>query len=76
MKIWDCKIGEVPEELLVDGADHPMRVAVAESYRKLTGQEPNFIFSGWGAKLSEAEEAVVGEYDPPLRNERPQNESR
>jgi len=58
MKIWECKIGEVDESALPRPADIPMRQAVEEAYRKLTGQEPDFIFSGWGAELTEGERAA------------------
>lgn len=56
VKVWECKIGwgDVSGE-----ADVPMRRAVAEAFRQLTGHEPQFIFSGWGGRLSEAELAVV-----------------
>ena len=63
-KIWTCKIGEVEPSLLPDGADHPMRVAVCSAYELLTGQEPEFLFSGWGGSLTEAERAVVEERMP------------
>ena len=56
-RTWYCKIGE--GYLRVDGADRPMREAVAAAYRELTGEEPDFIFSGWGAELTESERAVV-----------------
>ena len=59
MKIWSCKIGEVNESLLPSGADGPMRDAVAKAYREITGCDPEFIFSGWGAELTEGERAVV-----------------
>jgi len=36
-----------------------MRQAVADAYKAQTGVEPVFIFSGWGASLTEAERAVV-----------------
>lgn len=55
MKTWSCKIGEVYPGLLPDGADMPMRQAVANAYKALTGQEPEFIFSGWGAELTQEE---------------------
>ena len=61
-KIWSCKIGEcasVPE-----GADHPMRKAIERAYEEITGEKPVFIFSGWGAELTEPERAVV-ENRPP-----------
>jgi hypothetical protein len=54
-KIWYCKIGEVDNSKLKDGADLPMRIAIGAAYQKLTGEEPNFIFSGWGAELTDSE---------------------
>lgn len=55
--IWECKIGEVHSA--AGGADYLMRQAVADAYKATTGVEPVFIFSGWGASLTEAERAVV-----------------
>lgn len=59
MKIWSCKVGEVPEELVPRGADGPMRKAVEAAFKQVTGQDPEFCFSGWGAELIEGERAVV-----------------
>lgn len=56
-RIWLCKIGEVAST--PQGADYPMREAVARAFREVTGEEPTFIFSGWGAELTEGERAVV-----------------
>jgi len=64
MNIWDCKIGE--REEIPDGGDSPMRKAVAQAYRKLTGWEPNFIFSGWGGKLTVDERAALTDPDNPI----------
>jgi hypothetical protein len=62
-KIWYVKIGEIDEEDLRAAhpgpADPPMREAVEEAYRRVTGRDPDFVFSGWGAELTEAERAVV-----------------
>ncbi len=58
-KIWECKIGEADAAALPDGADSPMRQAVAAAYKQITGQECEFIFSGWGAELTEDEREVV-----------------
>lgn len=63
-KIWTCKIGEVPSAALPDGADAPMRDAVARAYAAVTGEEPLFIFSGWGGALDESERAVVERREP------------
>jgi hypothetical protein len=59
MKIWECKIGEIPDETLPDGSDAPMRQAVEAAYRELTGQESLFCFSGWGAELDKDEREFV-----------------
>lgn len=64
MKIWSCKIGEIPDDLLPDAADWPMRKAVAAAYLALTGQPNDFIFSGWGGRLTEVERAVVEDRAP------------
>lgn len=57
--IWECKIGGPHEIDLHDGPDFPMRRAVEEAYHKLTGEYPQFIFSGWGASLDKGEQEVV-----------------
>lgn len=56
-KIWYCKIGEAMP--IVDGADLSMREEISSAFKMVTGQEPDFIFSGWGAELTESERAVV-----------------
>jgi hypothetical protein len=56
-KIWKCKIGGECGELR-HGADLPMRDAIALAFKEITGREPQFIFSGWGAELTEGERAV------------------
>jgi hypothetical protein len=61
MKIWECKVGEVDAKKLPEGADGPMRDAVRKAYLDLTGEEPHFIFSGWGSKLTPYEREVVSE---------------
>lgn len=58
-KIWYCKIGEVDALPEVGGADLPMRFAVEKAYKELTGERARFLFSGWGATLTESERAVV-----------------
>lgn len=58
-KIWSCKIGEVEDESLPPGADLPMREAIRRAYVEITGHAPDFIFSGWGAELTDSERAVV-----------------
>jgi hypothetical protein len=58
--IWQCKIGETIKPL-PPGADGPMRDAIRDAYIKLTGEEPEFIFSGWSAHLEPEEQALVME---------------
>lgn len=58
-KIWECKIGEVSPDKLPDGADFPMRQAIRKAYKEITGEDPIFLFSGWGAVLTEEERRVV-----------------
>lgn len=64
MRIWECKIGEADDALLPAGCDLPMRKAVARAYKEITGQDPNFIFSGWGAELTVIERELVDETHP------------
>jgi hypothetical protein len=59
MKAWECKIGWADGSTLPEGADLPMRTAVATAYRQLTGTEPGFIFSGWGAVLTDLEREEI-----------------
>jgi len=63
MKIWDCKIGECDATDVPKGGDTPMREAVALAYRRLTGQNPRFMFTGWDGELTEIERAIVENRD-------------
>lgn len=55
--IWTCKVGErAPRDR---GADAPMRAAVEVAFEAVTGHWPDFVFSGWGGELREADRAVV-----------------
>ena len=55
--IWTCKIGYACD--LPDGADAPLRQSVQNAYKQLTGEYPEFVFSGWRAKLTPVQEALV-----------------
>lgn len=44
--------------------DQVMRSAVEEAYRELTGDDPTFVFSGWGGELNESERAVHEDREP------------
>jgi len=56
---WSCKIGPASRGDLPPGSDAPMRRAVEAAFRKLTGHDPEWTFSGWAHDLTEAERAVV-----------------
>lgn len=64
--LWSCKVGEIDrDQLPADAdADRAMRTAVEAAYRRLTGERPNFTFSGWGDQLDEPERAVVEDREP------------
>ena len=59
MTIWDCKIGTRDDVALEMGSDFPMRQAIRDAYRQLTGREPEFLFSGWGGRLTASELSVI-----------------
>ena len=58
-QIWSCKIGVVDVDILLDGADAPLRKAVEKAFIELTGKEPTFLFSGWNAELDRFEREAV-----------------
>ena len=57
--VWSCKIGTLAGLVLPDGADLPMREAVERAYKRMTGQDSKFNFSGWGGKLDKIELEVA-----------------
>ena len=59
LKVWTCKIGFAYDDELGLGADSPMRHAVWEAYRQITGHAPDVIFSGWGGELDATEIDVL-----------------
>lgn len=63
MIVWECKIGSLEDIDLPEGADFPMRQAIKEAYRKLTGKEIDFCFTGWGGKLTKMELSVIKTQD-------------
>jgi len=66
MQIWSCKIGEANYDKVPDGANLPMRQAVQAAFKKLTGEDAQFTFSGWGAQLSASERRVVDNAKPDI----------
>jgi len=56
-RIWECKIGAVCD--VAGGADFPMRRAVEGAFMTITGVAPDFLFSGWGGKLTASESEVA-----------------
>jgi hypothetical protein len=57
--IWSCKIGWANRSDLPEGADGPLRQAVEIAFYNLTGKDPEFTFSGWGAELTDAERGAL-----------------
>lgn len=52
LKVWECQVGGfIPD--LPPGSDGPMRQAISNAYFNLTGQYPEFLFSGWGRTLTD-----------------------
>lgn len=58
-KIWTCKVGEVCDSKVPYGADYSMRTAVKNAYFEVTGENPKFVFSGWGGELNDIERVVA-----------------
>ena len=59
--MWKCEIGLSGSFALPPGSDFPMRQAIARAFLEITGREPDFLFSGWGDELTEAQREVVRE---------------
>lgn len=57
--VWSCKVGPITRASLPDGADAPMRAAVAKAFKELTGYDNEFLFSGWDGGLTDREQDVV-----------------
>lgn len=57
--MWTCKVGVLYGIELPCAADSPMREAIAKAFLELTGEEPDFIFSGWSGRLNPIELAIV-----------------
>lgn len=54
-KVWSCKIGFNKEEV----SDSELRNSLLRTYLRLTGRDPTFMLSGWGAKLSSEERKAL-----------------
>lgn len=71
-RIWYCKIGGPisdeawrPEgEWHYTPNDPALRDAVTMAYKQRFGVEPEFVFSGWGAELTEPERAAAEDRPP------------
>jgi len=49
---WVCIIGSTTRDKLPHGADSPMRDAVQDTFKELTGGENENCWSGWGSGKS------------------------
>jgi hypothetical protein len=56
---WECKIGSINGVTVPPCADAPMRAAVQDAFRNVTGEEAQVTFSGWGAEFTPQEIAVI-----------------
>lgn len=64
-KIWSCKIGKCDsQKIFHPAANCIMREAVANAYKAVTGESPQFLFAGWGAELDESERAAIEDRSP------------
>lgn len=50
---WTCKIGPADRDRLPEGADSPLREAVADAFTLIMGDDAELISSGWGPKESD-----------------------
>lgn len=57
--IWYCKIGEARPPETMEAADLPMREAVKTIFKAVTGEEPEYCFSGWYGELTEEEQLAI-----------------
>jgi hypothetical protein len=65
--MWICKIGARSGAMrLASGVDEVMRKAAREAFRSVTGMDAEFIFSGWGGDLTEAEKLIVDDRVPEM----------
>lgn len=63
--IWECKVGlrDGKTAVLAGGSDAPMRDAVEKEFKRITGQDADFVFSGWGAELTKTQRHVEYQED-------------
>lgn len=61
MTTWGCKIGIKGDLKLPPGADSPLREAIKEVFKKFTGKDHDFCFSGWSCELTETEKEIIDE---------------
>lgn len=62
--IWSCKIGTMENCIIPKGSDLLMRKAVEQAFKKITGLDCEFNFTGFSAELTESELAVVEDREP------------
>ena len=56
---WTCRIGTREGVEVPPGGDFPMRMAVKEAFRAITGEDAEACFSGWGDTFTEGELACI-----------------
>lgn len=57
---WRCLVGvRGPVPGLSGDADFPMRQSIRSAFRRTTGVEPDYCFSGWGAVPTSEQQGVI-----------------
>ena len=51
--VWTCAIGPTDRDTLDACADAPMRDAVREAFRRVTGHDADIIESGWDGEFDD-----------------------
>lgn len=56
---WTCTIGNVDGVEIPNGGDAPMRRAVEQAFKAVTGEEHDACFSGWGDRFTLQQLSVI-----------------
>jgi hypothetical protein len=64
-RTWACEVSG-PVDDLPPGSDLPMRMAVRDAFKQLTGHNDTVLRSGWGLSLSRSLDAAWAEAEAAL----------
>lgn len=59
--VWYCKVGKLGQKELLEGCDFPMRQAIKNAYYQITGEWPDFCFSGWNTDMTKTELEIIND---------------